>query len=96
MVRVETSIDAVKRQYTLRVLDSGRGIPEDELPDVFTPFFRGACARSDGYGLGLAIARRSVEAHGGTIRASNRSGGGLSVEIVLAWRGSTTSFSLQP
>jgi two-component system, OmpR family, sensor kinase len=96
VVRVETLIDAVKRQYTLRVLDDGRGIPEDELPDVFTPFFRGARARSDGYGLGLAIARRSIEAHGGTIRASNRSGGGLSVEIVLGWRGSTTSFSLQP
>ena len=96
VVRVETLIDAVKQQYTLRVLDDGRGIPEDELPDVFTPFFRGACARSDGYGLGLAIARRSIEAHGGTIRASNRSGGGLSVEIVLGWRGSATSFSLQP
>jgi two-component system OmpR family sensor kinase len=71
----------------LRVLDDGRGIPEDELPDLFTPFFRGANARPDGYGLGLAIARRSIEAHGGTIRANNRAGGGLSVEIVLPWRG---------
>jgi two-component system, OmpR family, sensor kinase len=85
IVRLETSVDAVKRQYTLRVLDDGCGVPEDELPDLFTPFFRGARARPDGYGLGLAIARRSIEAHGGTIRASNRSGGGLSVEIVLAW-----------
>jgi two-component system OmpR family sensor kinase len=83
IVRVETSVDAAKQEYTLRVLDDGRGIPEDELPDLFTPFFRGATARPDGYGLGLAIARRSIEAHGGTIRACNRSGGGLSVEIVL-------------
>jgi two-component system OmpR family sensor kinase len=87
VVRVETSVDAVQRQYTLRVLDDGRGIPEGELPDLFTPFFRGARARSDGYGLGLAIARRSIEAFGGTICAKNRSGGGLSVEIVLSWRG---------
>jgi two-component system OmpR family sensor kinase len=87
IVRVETSVDADKRQYTLHVLDDGRGVPEDELPDLFTPFFRGARARSDGYGLGLAIARRSIEAYGGTIRANNRSGGGLSVEIVLPWRG---------
>jgi two-component system OmpR family sensor kinase len=87
IVRVETSVDVVKRQYTLRVLDDGCGVPEDELPDLFTPFFRGARARPDGYGLGLAIARRSIEAHGGTIRANNRSGGGLSVEIVLSWRG---------
>jgi hypothetical protein len=38
-----------------------------------------------GYGLGLAIARRCVEAHGGTIRADNRPGGGLCVEIMLPW-----------
>jgi signal transduction histidine kinase len=87
IVRVETSVDAAERQYTLRVLDDGRGTPEDELPDLFTPFFRGSRARPDGYGLGLAIARRSIEACGGTIRANNRPGGGLSVEIVLSWRG---------
>jgi two-component system OmpR family sensor kinase len=87
IVRVETSVDAATQEYTLRVLDHGRGIPEDELPDLFTPFFRGASARPDGYGLGLAIARRSIEAHAGAIRAKNRAGGGLSVEIVLPWRG---------
>jgi len=87
IVRVETSVDAVKREYTLRVLDDGRGIPEDELPDLFSPFFRGTRASADGYGLGLAIARSSIEASGGTIRASNRSGGGFSVEIVLSCRG---------
>jgi len=86
IVRVETSVDAVKRQYTLRVLDEGRGIPEDELHDLFTPFFRGTRASADGYGLGLAIARSSIEAYGGTIRANNRSGGGFSVEIVLPCR----------
>src|SRR5882757_9805885 len=87
IVRVETSVDAAKRQYTLRVLDDGRGIPDDELPDLFSPFFRGTRASADGYGLGLAIARSSIEAYGGTIRASNLSGGGFSVEIVLSCRG---------
>lgn len=86
IVWIETVVDAVRRTYTLRVLDQGRGIPDDELPRLFTPFFRGAnSASSDGYGLGLAIARRCVEAHGGTIRADNRPGGGLRVEIVLPW-----------
>lgn len=87
-IRVETAVDVVQRQYSIRVLDDGRGIPEDELADLFTPFFRGTTsARTDGYGLGLTIARRCIEAHGGTIRAYNRPGGGLSVEIVLPWRG---------
>jgi len=85
-VWIETMSDAIRRRYTLRVLDEGRGIPDDELPDLFTPFARGAnTASADGYGLGLAIARRCVEAHGGTIRADNRPGGGLCVEIVLPW-----------
>ncbi len=86
IVQVETSVDVHQRLYTLRVLDDGRGMPEEDLPGLFTPFFRGATgARSKGYGLGLAIARRSIEAHGGAICAHNRVSGGLSVEIVLPW-----------
>jgi two-component system, OmpR family, sensor kinase len=83
-VRVETSLDSGQSRYTLRVLDTGPGVPEHELAELFTPFFRAAdAARKDGYGLGLAIARRSVEAHGGTITAINRSDGGFAVTISL-------------
>ena len=90
---IETTSDAVRRRYILRVLDEGRGIPPDELPHLFTPFARGVnTVGLDGYGLGLAIARRCVEAHGGTIRADNRLAGGLCVEIVLPWpRNSATN-----
>jgi signal transduction histidine kinase len=85
-VRVETALDEAGPHYTLRVLDDGPGVPESQLPGLFTPFFRAVGAGTDGYGLGLAIARRSIEAHGGSIRAGNRPGGGLAVTIVLPIR----------
>jgi two-component system OmpR family sensor kinase len=82
-VYVDTSLDPLAGRYTVCVLDEGPGVPDTELPRLFTPFFRAAGAGADGYGLGLAIARRSIEAHGGSIRASNRPEGGLAVTIVL-------------
>lgn len=83
-ITIDTSIDAARPAYVIRVLDSGPGVPDGDLATLFTPFFRSAEAgRTEGYGLGLAIARRSVEAHGGSIRAENRPGGGLAVTIVL-------------
>ncbi len=66
------------------ISDGGCGVADGELERIFDPFFRGA--RSDGShgaGLGLSIARRAVEAHGGDIRASNTEGGGLRVDIRL-------------
>jgi two-component system, OmpR family, sensor kinase len=86
-IHVETTIDRGHSTYTVRVLDAGPGVPENELPELFTPFFRAVdAARTDGYGLGLAIARRSIEAHRGTITASNRLEGGLAVTIALPMR----------
>jgi two-component system OmpR family sensor kinase len=87
VIHVETTIDRGHSTYTVRVLDAGPGVPEKELPQLFTPFFRAVDAtRTDGYGLGLAIAQRSIEAHRGTITANNRPEGGLAVTIALPMR----------
>lgn len=69
------------------VADRGPGVPAADLAKIFEPFYRAESATAgsapDGFGLGLAIARRATEVHGGSIRARNRDGGGLVVEMRL-------------
>ena len=68
------------------IADSGPGIPAKDLERVFLPFHRLDASRNretGGLGLGLAIAKRIVESHGGQIRLSNRDVGGLEVRVSL-------------
>jgi two-component system OmpR family sensor kinase len=65
--------------------DTGGGIPDDELPHIFEPFFRGsAAARRAGAGLGLALVRRIAASHGGEAWAANLPGGGARVGFSAA------------
>lgn len=66
------------RQFHLTVCDSGPGIPSVVLDRIFNPFFT---TKDTGTGLGLAIVHRVVEAHEGSITASNVEGGGARFEI---------------
>jgi signal transduction histidine kinase len=68
----------------IAVQDTGRGIPEDELPYVFDRFWRGDKARTGtGAGLGLAIAKQLVAAHGGEIAVSSAVGEGTTFTVTL-------------
>jgi signal transduction histidine kinase len=82
---VDVAVHPEEGLVHVEVLDRGPGILEEHLGDIFEPFFRSNPAQNnvDGHGLGLAIAKRVVETHGGRITATNRSGGGLRVTITL-------------
>ena len=66
------------KQFFLLVEDTGPGIPPQVMDRIFNPFFT---TRDHGTGLGLAIVHRIVEAHDGSITASNREGTGARFEI---------------
>jgi signal transduction histidine kinase len=67
--------------FFIEVSDTGPGIPEDRLEQVFHRFVKAGDSR--GTGLGLSIARDLVEAHGGTLRATNRAEGGAAFTVSL-------------
>jgi signal transduction histidine kinase len=70
----------------LIVSDTGIGIPQDELPRLFEEFFRGEAARKTalhGTGLGMAIAKRVVDRHGGHIGVESQVGRGTTFRVAL-------------
>jgi len=73
-------------QIEVVISDTGPGIDEAQIKNIFEPFFRIDEARdrsSGGHGLGLAIAASAVRRHDGRISASNRKEGGLEVSVLL-------------
>ena len=76
--RIQVVLEAAEGQARLTVCNDGPPIPEEDLPRLFEPFYRGDKSRSresGGTGLGLAIVRAAVLAHGGQCGAENRPGG---------------------
>lgn len=76
--------DRVGKQAVLQISDQGKGIDEDDLPRVFEQFYRADVSRKgDGAGLGLAIAKRIIEAHNGSITVSSQVARGTTFTIYL-------------
>jgi len=81
---IELAAGLGDRTLTLAISDRGPGIPQNDLKRVFDKFYRIPVPEgAGGTGLGLSICKGIVEAHGGSIRAENRDGGGLRVIVVL-------------
>jgi signal transduction histidine kinase len=85
-IRAQHVRERRKSEVRITVSDHGAGIPTTELPHIFEPFYRGADAlerQVHGNGLGLALVRRIVTAHGGTVNVTTRPGGGSAFTIAL-------------
>lgn len=72
--KVEVVLEAYSGYQVVKIVDSGQGITEEELPHLFERFYQGHSDRlALGSGLGLYLSRQIIEAHGGTIWAENHS-----------------------
>lgn len=84
--RARVTLENDQDGILVRIDDNGPGIPEEFLEDAFKPFKRLEASRNretGGTGLGLTLARTIIRAHGGDITLTNRSEGGLRVDILL-------------
>jgi two-component system sensor histidine kinase KdpD len=80
---IELAAGATEREIWMDVADRGPGFDPEEQQHIFEKFYRGQRTRAGGAGLGLAICQAIAQAHGGSIEASNRAGGGASVRVRL-------------
>ncbi|MBQ6539871.1 MAG: HAMP domain-containing histidine kinase, partial [Oscillospiraceae bacterium] len=86
--RVDLNLKKERGSVVLTVKDTGIGIPDDDLPNIFDRFYRVDKARSreaGGSGLGLSIVKSTVEEHGGTVEALKNEGGGMCFKVTLPY-----------
>ena len=79
-ITVRTHHDKQARTVAIVLRDTGKGIPEELMEKIFQPFFT---TKGKGTGLGLAVSKRIVEEHGGSIAVSNNVSGGVTFSITL-------------
>ncbi|QHB31836.1 HAMP domain-containing protein [Yersinia canariae] len=80
--QVKVVLSLIDKSYQIQVSDQGPGVDESKLSSIFDPFVRIMSAVSGkGYGLGLAITRKVILAHGGQVEAKNGEQGGLVITL---------------
>ena len=81
-VKTEITVEAqvIDEALLIKVADQGYGIPADALPHVFEPFFT---RKARGIGLGLAVTKRIVDSHGGSITVDSTTGAGSTFTVDL-------------
>lgn len=85
-VNIMMQYDEDPHFLSIDIEDNGPGVPQEELENIFNPFYRVDTSRekkTGGFGLGLSIALQAIKLHGGNICAMNKIGGGLLVRIRL-------------
>ena len=78
--KITVNLESHGKTAVVQVIDNGRGIAPDHLPNIFRPFYT---TKGDGTGLGLSLARRIVEDHQGRIDVSSTLGKGTTFAVVL-------------
>ena len=81
--QISVSAHRLDHQVAISVTDTGRGIPREYLPRIFTRFVQVPGAATGSAGLGLAISQRIVEAHGGQITVHSELGRGATFTFTL-------------
>ncbi|ASB49773.1 HAMP domain-containing sensor histidine kinase [Alkalitalea saponilacus] len=82
--RCETFIHQSPETITITIKDNGIGIPDDELPEIFKPFFRGSNrSYTEGNGIGLPLAQKIVSLHKGSISVSSQTGKGTTFVVSI-------------
>ncbi|MBI5033827.1 MAG: hypothetical protein HZB51_25190 [Chloroflexi bacterium] len=81
---IDVRVRSLGSQLEISIADRGIGIPRHDLTRVFDKFYRVPRPSGDlGTGLGLAICKGIIQAHGGSIHANNRNGGGTLITVTL-------------